>query len=68
MLEVVSESDSVPTEFRIYWLVPNKDFDPPQDYKVEIDYESDGTPDYESDPIYLGEGEDYNLGTLPETP
>jgi len=69
VLEVVSESDSVPTGFRIFWLVPNEGFVPPRgDYKVEIDYESDGTTDYESDPIYLGVGADYNLGTLPEIP
>ena len=69
VLDVVSESELEPTAFIIFWLVPNKDFDPPRgDYKVEIDYESDGTADYTSGPIYLGVGDEHNLGILPETP
>jgi len=54
-----SSTDDPTTGFRIYWLVPDKT------YKVEIDYESDGTSDYSSDPIYLGVGDEKNLGTLP---
>jgi hypothetical protein len=58
-VEVVSESDTEPTGFSIYWLVPEKT------YKVEIDFDSDGTPDFEEPDIYLGVGADYNLGTIP---
>jgi hypothetical protein len=36
MLEVASESDSEPTEFSVYWLVPDNT------YKVEIDFDTDG--------------------------
>ena len=34
-IEVASESDTDPTEFRIYWLAPDKD------YRIEIEYDPD---------------------------
>lgn len=61
-LEVSKSDGEDPTEFSIFWLVPNEGLVPAQDYKVEIDFNSDGTADYESpDPIYLEEGEDFYL-------
>jgi len=58
----VSESGIDPTEFSIFWLVPNKDTDPPRgDYKVEIDFDSDGTVDFEESGIYLGIGDTFDL-------
>jgi hypothetical protein len=61
-VEVISESATEATGFVIFWLVPNIDFDPPQDYKVEIDV--DGTI-YDFYGIFLGGGDDYFLGTIP---
>jgi hypothetical protein len=48
----------------LYWLVPNKDFDPPRgDYKVEIDFDQDGTADFTESGIYLGIGDTFVLNT-----
>jgi hypothetical protein len=59
----VSESGIDPTtEFSIFWLVPNKDFDPPRgDYRVEIDFDQDGTFYFEQFGIYLGIGDIFYL-------
>lgn len=40
---VVSQSDTSPTEFSIYWLAPNKN------YKVEINFGSPSGPEYTED-------------------
>jgi uncharacterized protein DUF4382 len=56
VLEVASESASEPTEFSIYWLVPDNT------YKVEIDFDTDGF-DYDEvvDADDLEPGEIWNL-------
>jgi len=46
------------TGFSIYWVVPNV---PPNDYKVEIDFNHDGICDLSEEGIFLDKGDDYTL-------
>ena len=64
-VDVVWESGTGATEFVIFWLVPNEGLIPPRDYKVEIDVDKDDTVNYSKDGIFLEEGDDYFLGTIP---
>ncbi|MEX1350224.1 MAG: hypothetical protein AB1Z31_21095 [Desulfobacterales bacterium] len=59
-MEVSKSTDQTPTEFSIFWLVPNKSYEVQIDLEIDTDNIDDECNETVND-TYLGPGDTYDL-------